>query len=219
MQRHGLVALCAGVIHTAAPDQGAASMTIKPIQAWTAITFVLAALVSTAAPATCTREQAFNRMMALNQYGMKLQSDLPDPLADPQGYDAKHPRVTDFNTRLASVGKTLAAQKYDEACASYDALAKEYGVDLAAQGVRPLSAIEAEAKHPPKGGCDLAESSRRSMWLTESFQKKAQAEQLGRDAWQRFGEQTEPIGPLMQQDPAKACTLIDSIAKQYGFKR
>ena len=194
-------------------------MTIKPIQAWTAIAFVLAALVSTAAPAACTREQAFNRMMALNQYGMKLQSDLPDPLADPQGYEAKYPRVTDFNTRLASVGKTLAAQKYDDACTSYDALAKEYGVDLAAQGVRPLSAIEAEAKHPPKGGCDLAESSRRSMWLTESFQKKAQAEHLSRDDWQRFGEQTEPIGPLMQQDPAKACALIDSIAKQYGFKR
>jgi hypothetical protein len=112
---------------------------------------------------------------------MTLQSDLPDPLADPHGYNAKYPRVTDFNTRLASVGKTLAAQKYDDACASYDALAKEYGVDLAAQGVRPLSAIEAEAKHPPKGGCDLAESSRRSMWLTESFQKKAQAEHLSRD--------------------------------------
>ena len=184
-----------------------------------AIAFVLAALVSTAAPATCTREQAFNRMMALNQYGMKLQSDLPDPLADPQGYEAKYPRVTDFNTRLASVGKTLAAQQYDDACASYDALAKDYGVDLAGQNVRPLSAIGAESKHPSKSGCDLAEASRRSTWLTESFQKKAQDEHLGRDDWQRFGKQTEPVGPLMQQDPVKACALIDSIARQYGFKR
>ena len=137
-------------------------MMTKSVYAWAAIVFAVTALASTTTFAACTREQAFNRMMALNQYGMKLQSDLPDPLADPHGYNAKYPRVTDFNTRLASVGKTLAAQKYDDACTSYDALAKEYGVDLAAQGVRPLSAIEAEAKHPPKGGCDLADSSRRS---------------------------------------------------------
>ena len=194
-------------------------MIIKPVHAWAAIAFVLAALASSAAFAACTREQAFNRMMALNQYGMKLQSDLPDPLSDPQGYNAKYPRVTDFNTRLASVGKTLAAQKYDDACASYDALAKEYGVDLAAQGVRPLSAIEAEARHPPKTGCDLAEASRRSMWLTQSFQKKAQDEHLGRDDWQAFGKQTEPVGPLMQKDPDKACALIDSIGRQYGLQR
>lgn len=194
-------------------------MTPSVVSGWAAIVLLLVALAPDSTFAACTREQAFNRMMALNQYGMKLQSDLPDPLKDPQGYNAKYPRVTDFNSRLAAVGKTLAAQKYDEACASYDVLAKEYGVDLAAQGVRPLSAIEAEAKHPPKSGCDLAESSRRSMWLTESFQKKAQAEHLGRDDWQRFGKQTEPIGPLMQQDPNQACALIDTIAKQYGFQR
>jgi len=185
---------------------------------WSAVALVLA-LASTAASAACTREQAFNRMMALNEYGMKLQSSLPDPLQDPQGYNAKYPRVTDFNTRLAAVGKPLADQKYDAACASYDALAKEYGVDLAAQGVRPLSAIEADAKHPPKSGCDLAEASRRSTWLTQSFQKKAQDEHLGREDWQRFGKETEPVGPLMQRDPNKACALIDTIAAHYGFQR
>jgi len=191
----------------------------KPMrQAWFAITFVAAALASTSTFAACTREQAFNRMMALNQYGMKLQATLPDPLADPQGYNARYPRVTDFSKRLGAVGKTLADQKYDDACASYDALAKDYDVDLAAQGVRPLSALEAQGKHP-KAGCDLAEASRRSMWLTESFQHKAQAEHLGRDDWQRFGKQTEPIGPLMQQDPQKACSMIDDVAAEYGFKR
>ncbi len=167
----------------------------------------------------CTREEAFNRMMGLNQYGMKLQAALPDPLKDPQGYDANYKRVIDFNSRLAAVGKTLADAKYDSACATYDALAKEYDVDIAGQHVRPLSAYEAEAKHPPKTGCDLAESSRRSMWLTESFKKHADANHLGRDDWQRFGKQTEPVGLLMQQDPNQACVLIDQIAKEYGFKR
>jgi hypothetical protein len=81
----------------------------KPVHWCAAAAFVLAALTSTVTFAACTRDQAFNRMMALNQYGMTLQSDLPDPLADPHGYNAKYPRVTDFNTRLASVGKTLAA--------------------------------------------------------------------------------------------------------------
>ena len=194
-------------------------MNSKPVRVWAAIVCALAALASPATFAACTREQAFNRMMALNEFGMKLQSDLPDPLQDPQGYNAKYPGVTDFNTRLAAVGKTLADQKYDAACASYDALAKEYGVDLAAQGVRPLSAIEAEGNHPPKAGCDLAEASRRSTWLTQSFQTKVRDEHLGRDDWQRFGKETEPVGPLMQRDPNKACALIDAIAKQYGFQR
>ncbi|MEO7755875.1 MAG: hypothetical protein ABIS07_04815 [Dokdonella sp.] len=169
--------------------------------------------------AACTRDQAFNRMMALNQYGMKLQAALPDPLKDPKGYEASYQRVNDFSSRLGAVGKPLADAKYDEACIAYDALAKQYGVDLAAQGVRSLAVVEAEGRHPPKTGCDLAESSRRSMWLTESFQKHAQDAHLQRDDWQQFGKEMEPVGLLMQQDPNQACGLIDTIASKYGFRR
>lgn len=180
---------------------------------------IAALLGPSLAHASCTRDEAFNRMMALNQYGMKLQAALPDPLRDPRGYEANHQSVIDFNSRLGAVGKPLADAKYDEACTTYDALAKEYGVDIAAQGVRPMSVIEEEGNHPPKAGCDLAESSRRSMWLTESFQKHAQEANLQRDDWQQFGKDMEPVGLLMQQDPNQACALIDAIAKKYGFKR
>jgi len=179
----------------------------------------LVASCSTPAGAACSRDDAFNKMMALSQYGMKLQAALPDPLKDAAGYNANYKRVIDFNTRLGDVGKTLAAQQYDQACATYDALAAEYHVDVAGQHVRPLSELEAEAKRPPKGKCDLAEAARRSMWLTESFQKYAEAQHLDRDAWQRFGKETEPVGLLMQQDPNEACGLIDDIAAKYGFKR
>jgi hypothetical protein len=179
----------------------------------------LVVLCANAASAACSRDDAFNKMMALGQYGMKLQAALPDPLKDAAGYNANYKRVIDFNSRLAAVGKTLAAQQYDQACAVYDALAAEYHVDMAGQHVRPLSAIEAEAKNPPRGKCDLSEAARRSMWLTESFQKHAQAQNLDRDAWQRFGKETEPVGLLMQQDPNEACGLIDDIAAKYGFHR
>ena len=182
-----------------------------------AFALMLSACALTAS--ACTREDAYNRMMALNQYGMKLQATLPDPLKDPAGYEAKFPHVTEFGTRLGAVGKVLAAQHYDEACASYDALAKDYGVDYAAQKVRPLSAYEAEAQHPPKSGCDLAESARRSAQLTEAFRRKSDAEHLGREDWQRFGKDTEPIGLAMQQDPQKACALIDGVAAKYGLPR
>ena len=183
-----------------------------------ALVLALAALCSSSeSAAACTREQAFNRMMALNQYGMKLQASLPDPLKDPQGYEARYARVNEFSTRLGAVGKPLADQKYEQACASYDALAKDYHVDLAAQAVRPLTSVEAVPKQGDKAGCDLAEASRRSMRLTESFQNKARAENLGRDDWQRFGKRTEAVGLLMQQDPAKACVLIESIAREYNF--
>jgi len=181
--------------------------------------FAAATSLATSVSAACSREDAFNKMMALNQYGMKLQAALPDPLKDPAGYNANYQRVTDFSTRLGNVGKTLAAKHYDEACATYDALAREYRVDIAGQHVRPLSEIEAEAKKPRKDKCDLAEAARRSMWLTESFQKQAQDQHLDRDAWQRFGKETEPVGMLMQQDPNEACGLIDDIAAKYGFQR
>lgn len=188
------------------------------ISSW--LVLVLAMLASFVQSAgACTRDDAFNRMMALNQYGMKLQAALPDPLKDPHGYEANYKRVIDFNSRLGAVGKVLAAQKYDDACATYDALAKEYGVNIAAQGVRPLAAYEADAKSPPKAGCDLAESSRRSMWLAESFKQHAGADHLGRDDWQRFGKDAEAVGQLMQQDPEKACELIDRVAARYGFQR
>lgn len=183
------------------------------------LVFFALAFYSQAVLAGCSRDDAYNRMMALNQFGMKLQSALPDPLKDPAGYEANYRQVIDFNTRLAAVGQTLAAEKYTEACATYDALAKQYKVDLAAQNVRPLSAVKRESKNPPAKGCDLAESARRSMWLTEAFQNRADTQGLTRDDWQEFGKLIEPVGLLMQQDPDQACTLIDIIAEKYGFTR
>ena len=180
-------------------------------------TAVLVAIAVAAAPAhACSRDDAFNKMMALNQFGMKLQAALPDPLKDPTGYNANYRRSIEFDTRLADVGKVLAAEKYDQACATYDALATEFHVDMAGQHVRTMKEIEAEARHPQKGKCDLAEAARRSMWLTETFQTHAEGD---RDAWQRFGKETEPVGLLMQQDPNEACLLIDDIAAKYGFHR
>ena len=121
----------------------------------------LVASCSTPAGAACSRDDAFNKMMALSQYGMKLQAALPDPLKDAAGYNANYKRVIDFNTRLGDVGKTLAAQQYDQACATYDALAAEYHVDVAGQHVRPLSELEAEfiavaASYSQSKGIDYA---------------------------------------------------------------
>jgi hypothetical protein len=110
----------------------------KFITIYVLIFIALALIVSqrpahAAAPATCSRDDAFNRMMALNQFGMKLQNALPDPLKDPAGYEANYRQVIGFNTRLAAIGKTLAAEKYAEACATYDTLAKRYKVNLPAK--------------------------------------------------------------------------------------
>ncbi|HZP67497.1 MAG TPA: hypothetical protein VFB32_14435 [Rudaea sp.] len=179
-----------------------------------AVLLVLGALASPVVHA-CTREDAFNRMMGLNQFAMKLQAKLPDPLKDPEGYNAKLPRFREFSERLAGVGKTLADNKFDEACAAYDALARDFQVDIAAQGVRPLSALEAEAEHPPQDGCDLGEAAKRSVELTEKFQKRADAEHLGRDDWQRFGKDMEPVGLAMQKDPFAACAMMEAIAAKY----
>lgn len=178
---------------------------------------VLAACAPVLAAVACTREDAFNRMMALNQFGMKLQAALPDPSKDPAGYEAKFPRVVAFSTRVAAVGKTLAAEKWADACGAYDAIAHDYGVDYAAQKVRPLSAYEADARRPPTDRCDIAEASRRSVALTEAFRRKADAGKLLREDWQSFGKDTEQAGLLMQKDPEKACRRLADIAAKYGL--
>jgi hypothetical protein len=178
---------------------------------------ILATCIAAPIASACSRDEAYNKMMALGQYGMKLQAALPDPLKDPAGYNAHYKGVIEFSTRTADVGKTLAAEHYDQACATYDAIAKDFHVDMAGQHVRTMQELEAEAKNPPKGKCDLAEAARRSMWLTEEFQKRTDGGD--RDAWQRFGKETEPVGLLMQQDPNEACGLIDDIAAKYGFHR
>jgi len=173
--------------------------------------------LGSAAQAACDREQAFNRMMALNQFGMKLQAELPDPLEDPAGYRANYERVQAFGTELSSGGQLLASGRYDEACALYDRLSRAYAVDEAAQAVQPLSAYEQPAT--PTTGCDLAEAALRAAWLNEAFQKHAAERSLDRQAWVKFGNETEPLGLAMQQDPQRACELIDEVAGRYGLKR
>jgi len=177
---------------------------------------LLLAMAAGTVHAGCDRERAYNRMFALNQFGMKLQAELPDPLKDPAGYQARFETVQAFGSELAGGGLLLAENRFDEACALYDRIAVKFGVDEAAQGVRPLSEYE---KPAPQGSCDLTAAALRSAWLTEAFQKYAEARALDREAWQKFGDETAPIGLAMQQDPARACAMIDEVAARYGLQR
>ena len=170
-----------------------------------------------AVQAACSREDAFNKMMQVNQYSMKLQAALPHPLDNSDGYNTAYEHYREFIDRSVPIGKLLADEKYDEVCAITNALANDFNFSLEGQNVRTLSELENEAVMPPLNGCDLTQSSLRANWLSTTFQKHAEIEGLGDAGWRTFSEEMAPVGLMMQQDPAKACEMIDEIAQKYGF--
>ena len=87
---------------------------------------------------------------------------------DPDGYNANYKQVIDFSTRLADVGKTLAAEKYDEACAAYDALTSGLSSSALWSLLIDVFARRAEARSP-------AELQRH--WVRDSFTRPAPVDQ------------------------------------------
>lgn len=99
----------------------------------------------------------------------------------------------------------------------YEVLAREYGVNIAAQCVRPIATIRAKAKSPHPIGFDLAEAARQSAWLTEAFRNRAETEHWGHDKWHRFDTEAKLVGLGMQYDPDASCGLIKKLAAQYDL--
>ncbi|MEM9257480.1 MAG: hypothetical protein AAGA91_18720 [Pseudomonadota bacterium] len=116
-----------------------------------------------------------------------------------------------------SVGRTLAEGDYPKACASYAAIAQQYGVDLDAYAAS-LAPLQGNAG----GGCDVTQASRR---ITDAYQlfnasvdtsglSTPQIQTLHKEFSASIGKATLQV----QTDPERACQMVDDTLTEFGIE-
>lgn len=171
------------------------------------------------AHADCTREEAFNKMMALNPVTGRMQQDWAETLQkNPAAANAKVEKIKAFSGRLGEASTLLAQEKYGAACVIYDALAKEAGVSLENSGTLTMKQLETDGGRGTNGACDLTEAAKRSNALAASFHKQYPPGKATDAQSRDFSKRMSDIGIEMSSNPSKACALIDDATKQYGLK-
>jgi hypothetical protein len=179
--------------------------------------FTLFTLIN-AASAECTRDQAFNKMMELNKYSTQLQMQMPDPKKDPSKFNQEQEKFQTYSKRLASGGPLLAAQKYNEACKVYEDLAKDFKVPESNGKTLTMERLHTDGGRGPQGSCDLTAAAMKMAELSNAFKKAADAGKFPYERSREFGVATEKIGIAMNEDPSRACLMIDQAYADFKLR-
>lgn len=171
-----------------------------------------------AAHADCTREQAFNKMMAFNPVSAKLQQDWSETLQkDPAAANAKMERIKTLSVQIGKGSELLAAEKYGEACVLYDQLATQYGVSFKDSKTLTMEQLAKDGGRGPGGKCDITEAALRMKSLSDNFEKSMQSGSLPQQKQDALMKRFNEIAVLLSSDPSAACDLIDRTSKEYGW--
>ena len=81
------------------------------------------------AHADCTQEQAFNKMMVLNQAKSEVQAKMNSLPAGP-AKNSVMARWARLGQEIAMVGKDLASKNYNVACTKYDQIAQRHKINV-----------------------------------------------------------------------------------------
>ena len=174
--------------------------------------------VTPIARAGCTADEAFNKMIALNQLNIKLQGEVPlDPTKDPEGMDRAFQRAKVFTDAMAKAGPLLADGKFDEACAIYDKIAKDFDFSFPATTSLKMDDLRKDGGAGPTGGCDLTKAAESMLALAEDFEKAYAAGKFTYERQREFSKDTEPVAAMTTTDPSKACEEIAALRTKYGL--
>ncbi len=166
--------------------------------------------------AECTRDQAFNKMMKLNQLNMDIQSQVPaDPRKHPRAMSEAHAKMVMFTTEMAPAGPLLADGKYNEACAIYDKVAAKFGFNLNAAKSLTMEQLEKDGGKSVGGKCDVTEMAIRNAKLMEDFSKAYDAGKFTYERQREFSKDSENLGRFGSSDPGKACDEIARLRDKY----
>lgn len=163
---------------------------------------VLATLPLLTTNATCTQDEAFNKMMILGSEGAKRMHAFMK--TNDSSIKLMPPEVT-------NAGVLLAEEKYTEACAIYDKVAKEYGVDFNEGAKTTLSMEELKDDGGKKGGeCSLGDASLRFLNVSNILLARDMSKELEKsDLYHQASEQ-------ITDNPSKSCQLTKDLADKYG---
>jgi hypothetical protein len=182
------------------------------------IIFIANITSSSIALADCTKDQAFNKMMKVNQINVALQAEIPkDPSADVDAFNAVVERNQDFASMMAPAGPLLASGKYNEACAIYDQITAKYGTGLKAPPPTTMEEIKKSGAQKKKGGCDIVEMAKRNAQLAVDFQAAYDEGKFTFERQRQFSKDSEKLNMLATSDPSAACDEIEALRAKYGL--
>jgi hypothetical protein len=166
----------------------------------------------------CTRDQAFDKMMKLNQLSASLQAEVPlDPRTNPGGSNAAYGRIKEFSEMIAPTGKLLADGKYNEACKAYDEIAQKFGFHMKGSDALTMDQLRKDGGRKKAGDCDITEMAKRNIELATDFQKAYDAGQFTYERQREFSKASEKLNMLATSDPGAACQEIARLRAEYGL--
>jgi len=158
-------------------------------------------LLTANANATCTQDEAFNKMMILGAEGGKRM----------HAYMKGNKSIKLLPDDVTNAGVLLSEQKYTEACAIYDKVAKDYGIDLKEGAKTTLSMEELKEDGGQKGGaCSLEDASLRFLNVSNILVARGLSKTLEKsDLYHKASEQ-------ITSNPSKSCELTKKLAEEYN---
>jgi hypothetical protein len=168
--------------------------------------------------AECTREQAFNKMMKLNELSASLQSEVPlDPTKDVSGMNSSYLKMKDYTDRIAPAGPMLADGRYNEACKIYDDTAKHFGFNLTASKALTMDQLKKNGGKKNAGDCDISEMAKRNVKLATDFQLAYGEGKFTYEEQRQFSKDSEKLNMLATSDPGAACREMEVLRAKYGL--
>ncbi len=177
------------------------------------ISSLLFSSLNTAYAEKCTKDQAMNRMMAMNRASDRMLKEVGP------SHDARRKQVV-LNQELAAVGVFLGDGKYNEACSIYSEIAKKWGINIeeASKGMLTMKDLKKDGGKSRGGKCSLADASIKMNTLLQKLSSmKAEGQEvdaISKEYHTLIGEKSD----LMSTNPSAFCDEIDGFKKLYSIE-
>ena len=153
------------------------------------------------ANATCTKDEAYNKMMILGAEGAKRMH------AYMKNKNAKVRLISDYVTRVSPY---MEREEYSKACAIYDEVAKEYGIDFNKDKKITMTMKEIKEDGGKKGGeCNLGDAALRFLNVSNTLLARGLAKTLEKDTMYHKASEE------MTLHPSLSCELSQKLADKY----
>lgn len=168
----------------------------------------------------CSRDDAMNKMMAIDYYAGLAQKGYNDALRarDERELERIGQSVRRFVEPKLAISDLISSGKYSQACAEADKAAKQLGIDLKKAKFLTMEQLAKTGGRKQGGKCDMAQAAAKAGEIWRKFADAMANGTMSYDDSLRFGSRMEEIGAVMHYDPSEACERLESLGKEWQFK-